>query len=207
MKRTSFISIFIVLCATFSYIYFDRELALFFRYIPDELRTFAEVLTEMGDSKYSLVVTFLMFLYFRFKQQRVYAARAIFVWLSVAISGILVNIIKIIFARPRPKVLFSDNLYGFEYFKFGQSWSFPSGHSATALSLGLSLVFLFPKYKKEFLLVAIMISFSRVVLCAHFLSDVLIGGLFGALTVVVLERYFSNNKCFNIYFDGCELNR
>ncbi len=204
MKKISFISIIIVICSIFSYIFVDRDLAMVFRYAPTELKSVAEIFTEMGDSKYSLVVTFGLFIYFRFKKQSLYASQAIFVWLSVAISGILVNIIKIIFARPRPKMLFADNLYGFEYFKFGQSWSFPSGHSATAWSLAIALIFLFPTYKKELLILAVLIAFSRVVLCAHFLSDILIGGLLGALTVLVLEKYISGKKCFDIYQDNCE---
>jgi hypothetical protein len=94
MKKTAVISIFIIVISALSYIYADRDIAWIFRYSPDELRDIAQIFTTMGDSKYSLIASFLMFLYFRLKHQRVYESRALFVWLSVAVSGILVNIIK-----------------------------------------------------------------------------------------------------------------
>lgn len=206
-KKLLLISTVLIIFALFCYLYVDIEIAMFFKQAAPLTLSIFEFITEFGDSQYALVASFVLFLFYRIKLNQLYASRALFVWFSVAISGILVNILKPIFARPRPKLFFEENLYGFEFLKVGQAWSFPSGHSATAFAIGMSLAILFPKYRAAIFLAAMTVALSRVVLNAHFLSDVVVGSLVGVLTVMVLERIFAKHKCFNIYQNSCTLTR
>jgi membrane-associated phospholipid phosphatase len=205
MRKTMVFLLISLLLPIFGYRYFDISIAIFFSQNSATTISIFEFITEFGDSKYALTASFVLFLFFRIKQNGLFAARAIFVWFSVALSGIVVDILKPIFARPRPKLFFSDHLYGFEFFKIGHAWSFPSGHSATAFALSFSLLLFFPKYKIQLIFFAILIAFSRIVLNAHFFSDVAVGSLIGGLTVMVLQKYFANHKCYNIYQNSCTL--
>lgn len=206
MKRIIVYSLVTILLSAVSFFFFDREITLFFSTTPQFFRDIFEFITLAGDSKYSLVPSFLLFIYFRLKPNRLRESQAIFVWLSIAISGIVADILKFIVGRSRPRLFLEQNIYGFDHFKTGHIWnSFPSGHSTTAFSLGVALAFLFPRYRPWLLLVAFIIASSRIIITAHYFSDVLIGGLIGGLTALALERYFASHKCYNIYQNGCKL--
>ena len=136
MKRAIIYSLIIVSLAAISFFFWDRDIAQFFAAIPQPIRDISELVTLAGDSKYSLVPSFLLFIYFRFKLNRLRESQAIFIWLSIAVSGIVADILKFIVGRSRPRLFLEQNIYGFDFFKAGHIWnSFPSGHSATAFSL------------------------------------------------------------------------
>ena len=59
-------------------------------------------------------------------------------------------------------------------------FSFPSGHTITAFAIALSLGRIYPQGEPALLLTAACIGASRVLLGMHFLSDVLVGAIFGA---------------------------
>ena len=169
--------------ALLSFIFLDRAIAEFFHTHP---LPFFSFITSLGNAAPYLVVSLLFFLWYRNKN-KLFAKKALFIFASIAISGIIVDILKILIARPRPKIYFSEHLYMPEFFKFKAAfWSMPSGHSATAFALGVGLGLLYPKKKYLFWFLAALVALSRVVLTQHFLSDVLVGGMIGAVTAVVL---------------------
>lgn len=60
-------------------------------------------------------------------------------------------------------------------------FSFPSGHTITAVSVAISLGQFYPSLLLMLLFFAASIAISRVVLGMHFLSDVIAGALIGGL--------------------------
>ncbi|MFY9531042.1 MAG: phosphatase PAP2 family protein [Candidatus Acidiferrales bacterium] len=60
-------------------------------------------------------------------------------------------------------------------------FSFPSGHSITAFGVAIAVALFYPELLGVLLLIATSIALSRIVLGMHFLSDVLVGSLMGAL--------------------------
>jgi membrane-associated phospholipid phosphatase len=195
-----------LLTSTLCIFFVDKYVAFLLHGLDKTLEPIFEPITHFGDSKYYLVFFLFTFFFFRLKGNALLASRALFIWLSIALSGITVDILKFILGRARPKLLFENNSYGFEFFKTSHEWvSCPSGHASTAISLGVALMFLFPRFRWPILAFAVIVAFSRVFITAHFVSDVLIGSLIGALTVIILERYFAAHKCFNIYQNGCTL--
>jgi len=60
-------------------------------------------------------------------------------------------------------------------------FSFPSGHTITAFAMALSLGAYYPPLLPGLLFCAMSVALSRILLGMHFLSDVVAGGLLGAL--------------------------
>lgn len=110
--------------------------------------------------------------------------------LAVAFSNIIGRLIN----RPRP---FEGNIH--ELFFHRPTYSFPSDHSAVLFAIAFSLYF--SGYKKLFwimLLLAIIISLSRIATGIHFPSDIITGAVLGIVSswiIWLLERplnYFYN---------------
>jgi membrane-associated phospholipid phosphatase len=122
-----------------------------------------------------------------------YANRSLFVFVSVAFSGILVDLVKWVAGRYRPVMLFDQGLYGFTFFRTGYEWtSFASGHAATAFSLAAALSVLYPNGRLFFFPAAIVTAASRIILTSHFLSDVIFGAYIGVAGVYLLKEFFDH---------------
>jgi membrane-associated phospholipid phosphatase len=114
------------------------------------------------------------------------AIRLEFLFLAVAIPGIVTNIIKRLFGRARPFIGGDADVY-LPFDMRAAYASLPSGHSTAAFSILVALGALFPAWRPYLLIYAVFIGVSRVVVLAHHPSDVLAGavvGTFGALMVL-----------------------
>ena len=181
-----------LMATVMSYFFLDIPVARWCRRLDRSVLDIAEIVTAFGKSTVYLIMSFLLFLFFRFYQKKeIYANRALFVFASVAFSGIFVNLVKWIAGRYRPVMLFDQEFYGFAFLQSGyEGMSFASGHAVTAFSLAFSLSILFPKCRTLFFPAAIAIAVSRVLLTSHFLGDVIFGAYIGIATVLLLRVYF-----------------
>lgn len=201
MKKVYYICAIVLLVALFSYFFIDKSLALFFKYDFTELDRIFNYITKLGKSEFYLIVSFLLFASF-YKKNSFIKRASLLIFSSIAVSGIITNLIKPIVARYRPKALFEDGLFGFSGFDIGYIVnSFPSGHSATSFSLFISLSLLFPKYRYIFYILAFLVAFSRVVITAHYLSDTIVGSLIGALCAIYFYKKFFAKNCV-VYGDN-----
>ena len=104
------------------------------------------------------------------------------IWGSIIISGSISLILKIIIARPRPiEEIFYPLINIISY-------SFPSTHTTLAFSTLPILIKQFPKLKWLWILLAIIVGFSRIYFNAHFLSDVIFGAFLGYLIGLIIIR-------------------
>jgi undecaprenyl-diphosphatase len=60
-------------------------------------------------------------------------------------------------------------------------FSFPSGHTITAFAVAVTLGVYYPALLVGLLFCAASVALSRILLGMHFLSDVVVGGIIGAL--------------------------
>src|SRR5580700_7438801 len=60
-------------------------------------------------------------------------------------------------------------------------FSFPSGHTITAFAMAVSLGMFYPPMLPGLLFCALSVALSRILLGMHFLSDVVAGGVLGAI--------------------------
>ncbi len=152
---------------------------------------FFQAITYLGESKVYLVVFGVLFVFFLYGlNNRRQAWRMLYVFSAIAVSGIAANLIKWLLGRWRPKMFFSEGLYGFELFGvgYGQT-SFPSGHATTAWALAFTLSLLYPRLRPLWIALALLVTASRVVIGAHYTSDVVMGAYVGILTALLLWRW------------------
>jgi undecaprenyl-diphosphatase len=109
----------------------------------------------------------------------------IFFFLCVAMSGLIDDAIKPLLGRARPVLLERQSLYAFVPFTFHDAnfQSMPSGHATTAFAIAGALTALWPRARIPFFIFALAIGLSRIMVNAHYLSDVLAGAILGLLTV------------------------
>ncbi|CAN5490686.1 phosphatase PAP2 family protein [soil metagenome] len=128
------------------------------------------------------------------KRNRPLAIACATVFLSIALSGIAANLIKITICRARPVLWFDEQLYGLRLFAFDTSYqwnSFPSGHATTGAALATTGGLVWRKGAWLFAVVGIAIAVSRIVITAHYFSDVVVGGALGVLFAWVAQKILS----------------
>ena len=109
--------------------------------------------------------------------------KAVFIFFSAGLGGFFLTVLKYSIQRVRPLPEIHDG------------FSFPSGHSTFVALFFLALIFIINK--KEILTVLatfaiIAVPISRMILGAHFLSDVTAGLLLGSIVVDFMKVYYTN---------------
>lgn len=106
--------------------------------------------------------------------------------LAVALAWGLSHALKRIVARPRP----SPAIEGFKLFLPPPTCgSFPSGHTAASFSFFFALLFLAHPWAIFVGVWAALVSFSRLYLGVHYLSDILGGLLLGFLSAWAILQF------------------
>ncbi len=107
-------------------------------------------------------------------------SNAFLVLCSLCLSGVIVEILKVIIGRARPVFFDTFGIVGF--FPWTAEWAFnsmPSGHTALSFAGLVMLGMLMPRFKWLTWTLAILIAVSRVAIGAHWPTDVLLGAFVG----------------------------
>ena len=174
-----------------AFVWIDRPVADFFHDDGGALQPFFEKVQWFGLGYPYLVATGLAFAVLRWGGEwerlkpRAASMRGIayipgFIFVAVAASGLVADLLKVVVARTRPKLLFANGDYGFTWFGFrADHWSFPSGHATTAAALVAALWCLWPRPFWLYVAAAALVAASRVITDQHFVSDVVAGAAIG----------------------------
>lgn len=112
-----------------------------------------------------------------------------FAFLAIAGSGIAVNALKIVFGRGRPRTYDLEGAFGAAPFTVSSDYaSFPSGHATTAFAFAAVLALGLPRLRTGLFALAALVAMSRVVVGAHYPSDVLAGAALGVGFTHALAR-------------------
>lgn len=117
------------------------------------------------------------------------AGEAVTLFAAVAIAGITANLMKRAIGRARPAMAEDWGVLGFSPFSGARFESFPSGHSTTAGALVASLALIWPRFTIPLLLAGAAIALSRVIVGAHYPSDVVAGFGYGIWWAVLVRHW------------------
>ena len=163
----------------------DAELFLKLNAVFDgSVATFVfTLITQLGDGLVlALIIVPLMYVFSRAR----FKIHIIALVLSVAVSGLLVTVMKVAVNRPRPPEYFGSK--GVEvHAPLGSpsDRSFPSGHTQTAFGAAAYLACVYPFLAPVFLVLAVLVGLSRIALGVHFPLDVLAGAIIGSAFSVI----------------------
>jgi undecaprenyl-diphosphatase len=122
-------------------------------------------------------------------------AASLYVLSAVVIAGLVAALLKFVIGRARPRLFEQEGPYAFDIFGPDASWaSFPSGHTTTIMSCAAALALLLPRWRVPILIAGVFFSFSRVLVGAHYPSDVLGGVALGALVSWLIARRLAQRR-------------
>ncbi len=192
----------------FSIIFLDTPFAVFAKQIDPNIRHFFGEITEIGSSEWFIIVT-LTIICFTLIGMRIsnsmkmkYSLALIRQWswyflAVIAIVGLSVNFVKYALGRARPKHFEELGVLEFDFLLFESSFaSFPSGHTTTVISAAFALAIIFPKLRTILITIGCWVALSRVIIGAHYLSDILAGYLYGGVGSFIMYQYFLCQKYF-----------
>ena len=181
----------------------DRPVALAMEALPGWFRNLAGDITWLGKSLGWLLLSGAMALFWAWRagraesngplwsRERKRAIAAAFLFAAVAVAGIVTNLIKILIGRARPNPFLQEGIYGFHPWHLDADLrGFPSGHATTVFALAFALTMIRPHWRFPAFAVAMVIAATRVIVNAHFLSDIVGGMVVALLTVVCLGSLF-----------------
>lgn len=161
---------------------------------------FFRTLSQIGGTFWTIVITIVLVAWLSaFK----YYYAAIFLAINKIVVAVINTIIKDVIQRPRPE---------HHHFMYESSFSYPSGHSSSALSLYIPLLiicfFIFKKISHRVListlaiLMVLIIGYSRIYVGVHYPSDVFGAYLLAASVLTSTILIFRAKNLFVLDFKG-----
>lgn len=170
-------------------------------------------ITTLGDSLWFFSFSLLLFfLCFSLKKKLIKKSKEIynkvligslFLFVANLVTGFITQIIKHILGRPRPNQAFAEESFNFDFFNFDSAFhSFPSGHTSTIFVVALTFSIFTPKLRYVYLFFACIVALSRIIVGAHFFTDI-IGGVIVAfigfkITLKIFEIIKKKDKLSSI---------
>ncbi|WP_181409754.1 phosphatase PAP2 family protein [Martelella alba] len=136
-------------------------------------------------------------------QALILAQSAVFFLITIVGSGITVNLIKRVIGRARPSEFIHHGIFSFEPFSFNAHFaSFPSGHATTVGAFFAALSFFLPRYRLAFFIAAAWLAVGRVIVGAHYPSDVVAGLAYGGWFSYAVAILFARRRLLFRLNDG-----
>lgn len=201
------ISYFVLLIAGMT-IYFSIEHGDIVIFLNQNRTAFLDFLlrywTYLGDGIFVAgLIIFILFIKYRY---------AIILLIIGIGQGLMSLVLKVfVFGKvPRPGKYFEDK-YALDLIDgvtMNHYYSFPSGHTMTAFSIGLFLSTISPRkyFGLIWLVYAILVGVSRIYTLQHFFRDTLAGSFVGILVTLLVFQLFKKKTNAN-WLDGSLLKR
>jgi undecaprenyl-diphosphatase len=130
-----------------------------------------------------------------------FVVRIGFIFIAVGLPGLVVTIVKRWIGRVRPSV---QGPFAYEPFSWRPEYaSLPSGHTTTAFAALVAIGAVFPLARPLLWGYALLIAASRIVVTAHFASDVIAGAAVGVFGALLVRDWFARRRLgFVVGTDG-----
>ncbi len=148
-------------------------------------------ITTLGNAGIIFIIAVLLLIIFKRSRKT-----GFFVAITLIVSILICYILKVFVSRPRPYTNTNSIYYKF-WLETGQivekSFSFPSGHTTCASAFGFALFFSCKKkYRYLFILIPLLMGFTRIYFSVHYFSDCFVGFTIGFITslsiYIVIKR-------------------
>jgi undecaprenyl-diphosphatase len=198
-RRVKLQAAFAVCAVLLSMVFLDTPLHEIAAGLPEWVVDDAFVVTDFGRSNWILVPVGVPLVLLTLASPAIpYMSRAVlamvavrlgFVFVAVGLPGLVSTIVKRCIGRVRPSDV---GPFAYEPFSWRPEYaSFPSGHTTTAFAALVAIGAIFPRLRPVLWLYALAIAASRVMVSAHYPSDVLAGAVFGAFVALVVRDWFA----------------
>jgi len=149
----------------------------------------APYITDLGNG-WTAIAFAIILLLFSYR-------KALIVATSYAVTSLFAQVVKYIFDLPRPQLYFGDKIKNAHFVKgiYILSFnSFPSGHTVTAFTLAVLFTYWCrgKAWGIVFLLIAVLVGYSRMYLSEHFFEDVVAGSVIGFVLTVIWLRWLDS---------------
>ncbi|NRP69241.1 hypothetical protein ILFOPFJJ_00105 [Ensifer psoraleae] len=182
---------------------FDPQLSQWAQDLPEEIVAFNRTITDFGTFAWMIYTsTFLLLVAYiarrashhdtvRYRARSARNLSAYFL-LTIGTASVLVHGLKFLIGRARPELFADYGAYSLTPFTGERLFeSFPSGHSMAAGALFGAFAMLMPQLRPVFLILALAIGVSRVIVGAHYPSDVAAGLLLGLWVAMMIAFVFA----------------
>lgn len=182
---------------------FDPAISQRAQGLPGAVITFNQRITDFGTFSWMIygsgLLVILAYVVHRISRNETLAGRTRTAWrlplyffVTTGATTTLVHLIKLIVGRARPELFADHGAYSLTPFAYDDLYSsFPSGHSAAVGVFFGAFSMLVPRLRPLFLLGALTIGLSRIVVGAHYPSDVAAGLLLGLWTAIATAFVFA----------------
>ncbi|MFC3073952.1 phosphatase PAP2 family protein [Shinella pollutisoli] len=185
---------------------FDPALSQRAQALPERIVLFNHAITDFGTFRWMIygsgLLVIVAYVLGRASRSATVAGRArtglrlsLYFFLTIGATSALVHLAKLVVGRARPALLSERGAYDLTPLSFDTLFqSFPSGHSAAVGAFFGAFSMLVPGLRPLFLAGALTIGVSRVVVGAHYPSDVAAGLLLGLWTAIAAAFLFAGRQ-------------
>ncbi|WP_411036264.1 phosphatase PAP2 family protein [Shinella sp. BYT-45] len=185
---------------------FDPMLSERAQGLPGAIVAFNERVTDFGTFSWMIYgsgfIVILAYIVRRVSSNETLAGRArtarrlsLYFFVTIGATSTLVHLFKLVVGRARPELFPELGAYSLTPFAYDNLYaSFPSGHSAAVGAFFGAFSMLVPRLRPLFLVGALMIGVSRVIVGAHYPSDVAAGLLLGLWTAIATAFFFARRQ-------------
>ena len=188
------------------FIPFDPRLSERAQALPESFVGFNNRITDFGTFRWMIyssgLLAIVAYIGARFLTSSPYSKRIQTAWrlfsyffVTIGSASAIVHLLKFLIGRARPELFLEMGEYSLTPFTGDNVFeSFPSGHSMAAGAFFGAFAMLIPRFRLGFFALALVIGISRVVVGAHYPSDVAAGLLLGIWTAMAFAFIFARSQ-------------
>ena len=151
------------------------------------VKKFMRGVSRLGDWPGHISLGFILLVLAYWRRSKKWMRIAAAMILACALAGAVARVVKISTGRARPSVQ-TEAAWSGPTFNARHN-AFPSGHTAASTAFFATLALASWRIGVAFLIIPILIAFSRMYVAAHHLSDVVCAALIGILAAYFLARW------------------
>ncbi len=151
------------------------------------LRRFMRGVSLFGDWPEHVALGFVLLVLAYWRRSKKWMRIAAAMIVACALAGAVARVVKISTGRPRPSVQTEAAWNGPNL--SARYNAFPSGHTAASTAFFATLALACWRIGAPFLLLPLLIAFSRMYVAAHYLSDVVCAALIGLGIACIVARW------------------